>query len=51
MVLFLTIIDIAYFAQHKMFAGERGGKENLSLVIPNDHHEPATDIAFYLIQV
>ncbi len=34
MVLFLTIIDIAYFAQHRMFARERGGRENLSLVIP-----------------
>lgn len=34
MVLFLTIIDIAYLAQHKMFARERDGKENLGLVIP-----------------
>ncbi|MBM4236405.1 MAG: hypothetical protein FJ152_08045 [Firmicutes bacterium] len=34
MVLFLTIIDIAYFAQHRLFAKERGGKENLGLVIP-----------------
>jgi hypothetical protein len=34
MVLFLAIIDIAYFAQNKMFAKERGGKENLGLVIP-----------------
>lgn len=34
MVLFLTIIDIAYFAQHRMFEKERGGRENLGLVIP-----------------
>lgn len=34
MVLFLAIIDIAYFAQHKMFAKERGGKENIGLVVP-----------------
>lgn len=34
MVLFLSIIDIAYFTQHQMFARERGGKENLGLVIP-----------------
>ena len=34
MMLFLTVIDIAYFAQHGLFAKERGGKENLGLVIP-----------------
>jgi hypothetical protein len=34
MMLFLTIIDIAYFAQHGMFAKERGGAENWGLIIP-----------------
>lgn len=34
MVLFLAIIDIAYFLQHGLFAKANGGKENLALVIP-----------------
>ena len=34
MMLFLTIIDIAYFMQHNLFAKERGGVENWGLVIP-----------------
>lgn len=34
MMLFLTIIDIAYFAQHGLFAKERGGAENWGLIIP-----------------
>lgn len=34
MMLFLTIIDIAYFAQHNLFARDRGGAENWGLVIP-----------------
>lgn len=34
MMLFLTVIDIAYFAQHNLFAKERGGAENWGLVIP-----------------
>ena len=34
MMLFLTIIDIAYFKQNSMFDKDKGGKENISLVIP-----------------
>ncbi len=34
MMLFLTVIDIAYFTQHGLFAKERGGAENWGLVIP-----------------
>lgn len=34
MMLFLTVIDIAYFAQHGLFAKERGGVENWGLIIP-----------------
>jgi hypothetical protein len=34
MMLFLTVIDIAYFAQHNLFAKDRGGAENRGLVIP-----------------
>ena len=34
MMLFLTVIDIAYFAQHDLFAKERGGAGNWGLVIP-----------------
>ena len=34
MMLFLTVIDIAYFAQHGLFAKERGGAENLGVIIP-----------------
>lgn len=34
MMLFLTIIDIAYFAQHGLFAKDKGGAENLGLVVP-----------------
>jgi hypothetical protein len=34
MMLFLTIIDIAYFAQHNLFTRNRGGAENWGLVIP-----------------
>ena len=34
MMLFLTVIDIAYFAQHGLFAKERGGAGNWGLVIP-----------------
>lgn len=33
MMLFLTVIDIAYFYQHDMFAEEKGGKENRKLII------------------
>lgn len=33
MMLFLAIIDIAYFAQNGLFAKDRGGRENLGLVI------------------
>ena len=33
-MLFLTVIDIAYFAQHGLFAKERGGAENWGLIIP-----------------
>ena len=34
MMLFLTVIDIAYFAQHGLFAKDRGGVENWGLIIP-----------------
>ena len=34
MMLFLTVIDIAYFAQHGLFAKERGGAENWGVIIP-----------------
>jgi len=34
MMLFLTVIDIAYFAQHGLFAKERGGVGNWGLIIP-----------------
>lgn len=34
MMLFLTVIDIAYFAQNGMFAKKKGGGENWGLVIP-----------------
>ena len=35
MMLFLTIIDIAYFTQHGMFAKEKDGINNLwGLVVP-----------------
>ncbi len=34
MMLFLSVIDIAYFAQHGLFAKEKGGAENWGLVIP-----------------
>jgi hypothetical protein len=35
MMLFLTIIDIAYFIQHGMLAKEKGGSKNLwGLVVP-----------------
>jgi hypothetical protein len=34
MMLFLTVIDIAYFAQHGLFAKERGGVENWGLIMP-----------------
>lgn len=34
MMLFLTIIDIAYLKQNDMFAKDRGGKESWGLVIP-----------------
>jgi hypothetical protein len=34
MMLFLTVIDVAYFAQHRMFARERNGRENLGIVVP-----------------
>jgi hypothetical protein len=34
MMLFLTVIDTAYFAQHGLFAKEKGGAENLGLIIP-----------------
>ena len=34
MMLFLTIIDVAYFAQHRMFARARNGRENLGIVVP-----------------
>lgn len=34
MMLFLTVIDTAYFAQHGLFAKERGGAENWGLIIP-----------------
>ncbi len=34
MVLFLAIIDVAYFAQHGMFAKAKGGKEHLGVVVP-----------------
>lgn len=34
MMLFLAIIDVAYFKQNGMFAKERGGKENWGVVIP-----------------
>ena len=33
MMLFLTVIDIAYFIQNGMFAKEKGGAENGGLVI------------------
>jgi len=34
MMLFLTVIDTAYFAQHGLFAKKRGGTEKWGLVIP-----------------
>ncbi|MFC1849861.1 hypothetical protein ACFL27_06595 [candidate division CSSED10-310 bacterium] len=34
MMLFLTVIDIAYFAHHGLFAPEKGGRENWGLVFP-----------------
>jgi len=34
MMLFLTVIDIAYFTQHGLFTKERGGAENWGLIIP-----------------
>lgn len=34
MMLFLTVIDIAYFAQHGLFSKERGGAENWGIIIP-----------------
>jgi hypothetical protein len=34
MMLFLTVIDTAYFTQHSLFAKKRGGIENLGVVIP-----------------
>ena len=34
MMLFLTVIDTAYFVQHGLFARDRGGFENLGLVLP-----------------
>ena len=34
MMLFLTVIDIAYFAQHGLFAKEKGGRENWGIIIP-----------------
>ena len=33
MMLFLTVIDIAYFVQHGMFSKEKGGAENWVLVV------------------
>jgi hypothetical protein len=33
MLLFLGIIDAAYFAQHRMFARERGGVVNAGVVV------------------
>ena len=33
MMLFLTVIDIAYFTQHKMFARERDGIANMGLIL------------------
>lgn len=34
MMLFLAIIDTAYFKQNDMFDKDKGGKENIGLVIP-----------------
>ena len=34
MMLFLAIIDTAYFKQNGMFEKDKGGKENIGLVIP-----------------
>lgn len=34
MMLFLSVIDIAYFAQHGMFARKRKGLENWGVVLP-----------------
>jgi len=34
MVLFLTVIDIAYFWQNGMFHRDRGGRDNMILLIP-----------------
>jgi len=34
MMLFLAIIDTAYFKQNDMFEKDKGGKENIGLVIP-----------------
>ncbi len=34
MMLFLAVIDVAYFAQHGMFARERNGLENWGVVVP-----------------
>ncbi len=34
MMLFLTVIDIAYFAQHGMFSRDKRGLEQWSLVVP-----------------
>jgi hypothetical protein len=33
MMLFLTVIDTAYFLQNGMFAREKGGAENLRLIL------------------
>jgi hypothetical protein len=33
MMLFLTVIDTAYFLQNGMFAREKGGAENLGLIV------------------
>jgi len=33
MMLFLTVIDTAYFLQNGMFAKEKGGAENLPLIL------------------
>ncbi len=34
MMLFLTVIDTAYFMQNGLFARDKGGLENLGLVLP-----------------
>jgi hypothetical protein len=33
MMLFLTVIDLAYFCRHGLFAKEKGGAENQGLII------------------